>query len=265
MTLTISTRRRLLVPPPSDLFNSYSDGTNYHASGTYAGYNYFSRWPVSLIKTGHFEAALRLTQDHFGGTAIDFGCADGYFLPSLSQHFRRVYAVDRQAMLVRHAETVAEQLGLRNVCVIDNAALDWPQLGELLDEPGDVAYLLETLEHIGVSSDLYPSKIEFLHGLFTLLRQGGVIAVSVPVMVGLPFLAQRIALRLFRMEREPITFRQLFNAVARRETKTLEASWESWRHLGFNHLELERLMRQEFRILAKQSLGVTQLYTLMRR
>ncbi|HEY6835286.1 MAG TPA: methyltransferase domain-containing protein [Gaiellaceae bacterium] len=261
MPLSLLPARRLVMPP-AEAFVTYDDAD--YPGGTYAAYNYLSS-PVARVKTLHFEIALMWTSDRFGSHAIDFGCADGFFLPSLSRYFEQGFAVDRHPPFLDHARGVASRLGLRNVSVIDNADLSWPELRELVGDDCRVLYLLETLEHVGDPADLYPSKIRFLNELFGLLAANGRIVVSVPTMVGLPFLAQRAVLRVLRMEREPITARQLLDAVLRKDTDALEADWNTWRHLGFNHVKLEAAMRREFRIVRAWSIGVAQIYMLARR
>ena len=65
-------------------------------SATYTKYNYTKQGIASFLRVRHFEHALRLTREHLCEfNAIDFGCADGPFLPSLSGYFRHVVAIDR--------------------------------------------------------------------------------------------------------------------------------------------------------------------------
>src|SRR5690242_6878325 len=106
--------------------------------------------------------------------------------------------------------------------------------------------------------------MEFLDDLFTLLDSDGVIVISVPTMVGIPFLLQRMALKLFGLEREQISRRGLFNAVVRRNTDALEPAWESHAHLGFNHKKLERFLIGKFAVLNHRNLIFSQVYVIGR-
>ena len=111
---------------------------------------------------------------------------------------------------------------------------------------------------------MYESKVEFLNGLTTLLSDQGVIVVSVPVMVGLPFLLQRVGLWSFGLQREPITWRQLVAAVIRCETTELEQDWVPHKHLGFNHRKMMRYVLPEFRVV-RQSNEVFQMVYMLRK
>src|SRR5262245_40899173 len=71
---------------------SYIDRTS-----SYAEYNYLRPGFTSRLKYEHFELALRLTRRYFHTcNVIDFGCADGIFVPSLSLYFNKVAAVDKR-------------------------------------------------------------------------------------------------------------------------------------------------------------------------
>jgi len=58
---------------------------------SYTSHNYLKPWIYSALKIRHFEAALYLTKEYFHKcNVIDFGCADGVFLPSLAKYFNKV-------------------------------------------------------------------------------------------------------------------------------------------------------------------------------
>jgi len=259
-------RQRYFEPPVARAFR---EGEHEYRPGhaTYTSYNYGGGRLVARVKAAHFEAALRLTREHHGRSgAIDFGCADGVFLPSLARHFPRVYAVDVRPDMVAVAERVCRELGLRGVTVVCNRERDFESLARDTEGGGyRVAFLLETLEHVGERERLYESKAEFLAELLGLLEPGGIVVVSVPVMVGLPFLVQRIVLRALGLHREAIAARDLAKAVLRRDTDGLEPSWTGDAHLGFNHLKLEARLRERFTIVARRNLFFTRLYVVAAR
>jgi 2-polyprenyl-3-methyl-5-hydroxy-6-metoxy-1,4-benzoquinol methylase len=254
---------RYLVVPPTEL---YLQGTSEYLPGhpTYSSYNYLGDSLIAQFKRRHFEVALSLTQERFkSGAAIDMGCADGFFLPSLSRYFDHVYAIDYNPAFCSHAEHVASALDLQNLSVICNRDLSWEDLAQKIPvERCSTLYLLETLEHIGVAESLYESKIAFLRDCFRLLAPAGVIVISVPTMVGIPFLLQRIVLRAFGMHREPISPRQLFRSVVLRNADELESAWTTSAHLGFNHRKLEKHLSAAFEIVAHRNLQLSQVYAI---
>ena len=83
-TLPALVRRRRFQPPPAELYRQ-AESEYLPGHATYSEYNYLSAGPLAQLKSAHFEAALDLVADLAGKTgAIDFGCADGVFLPSAS-------------------------------------------------------------------------------------------------------------------------------------------------------------------------------------
>src|SRR5580693_4791377 len=84
----------------SDYYNEWLDELQKHYphakikrnkkkdTKSYSEYNYSFTGISSYIKTGHFETVLQLTKEYFHKcNVIDFGCADGIFLPSISKYF----------------------------------------------------------------------------------------------------------------------------------------------------------------------------------
>ena len=96
-----------------------------------------------------------------------------------------------------------------------------------------------------------------------MLDESGTIIVSVPTMVGIPFLIQRLALAATGSIREPLSWRELLRAGVLRDTTSLEAKWDG-DHLGFNHLRLEQALRTRFRIARRSNLGFQMMYEVAR-
>jgi 2-polyprenyl-3-methyl-5-hydroxy-6-metoxy-1,4-benzoquinol methylase len=251
------------VRPPESVFCDpeleFMDGFR-----TYGEYNYLRPGLVSRIKSAHFEKALELVVGGFGrANVIDFGCADGVFLPSLARHFPHVAAVDREPKLADIALRVVKEIAASNVDVICNETLDADALRRRLSGRSyQVAFCLEVLEHVGEPGrveDLYPAKLRLLDQLLALLDDGGRVVASVPIMVGLPFLIQRAALAVLGGWREPIRWAELWRAVLLRDTSRLEPRWDGG-HLGFNHLRLEQAMRGRFDVERRVNLGFQIVY-----
>ncbi len=255
------------VRPPESVYRDpdleFMDGFR-----TYGEYNYLRPGLASRVKLAHFEKALELASDGFGREAvIDFGCADGVFLPSLARYFPRVVAVDRVPMFRDIAARVVKEIGADHIEVICNEELDDDALAARLSgAPWHTAFCLEVLEHVGDPErpeTAYDAKLALLETLFRLLQPGGRVIASVPTMVGLPFLAQRAALAILGGWREPLSWGELLRAGLLRDTDALEQRWDGG-HLGFNHVRLERALAGRFRIDRRTNLGFQVVYELRR-
>ena len=264
-TLPALVRRRRFQPPPAELYAT-ADTEYLPGHATYADYNYLSGGPLAQIKAAHFEAALDLVSDLVGTTgAIDFGCADGVFLPTLDRSFDPVLGIDDDPAMIVQARRVADALGLQAELVA-STGLSWEDLRERMDTARyGVVFLLETLEHIGTADDMVGSRIAFLHELFTIAAPGATIVLSVPNMVGLPFAIQRMGLAATGSNREPIAAGDLVRAVVLKDVDRLEPKWVRHSHLGFNHRKLERAMRRELDVVGKRDLIFSKVYAVRNR
>jgi 2-polyprenyl-3-methyl-5-hydroxy-6-metoxy-1,4-benzoquinol methylase len=232
---------------------------------TYSEYNYLRPGIASLLRTRHFEHALRLTKDYFHKcNVIDFGCGDGPFLPSLASYFNYVIGVDRNPNFIDLASKVLSEARIKNVKLICNRDLTLDDLKSRIGgERYHILYLLETLEHIGDKSNLWESKVNFVKELFDLIDERGIIIISVPNMVGIPFLLQRLGFFLLGANREPISKTNLLRASFFNDTTDLEREWQGG-HLGFNHKKLERHLGKEVHILKRKNILFQIMYVCQR-
>jgi 2-polyprenyl-3-methyl-5-hydroxy-6-metoxy-1,4-benzoquinol methylase len=261
-TLPALLRRRRFQPPPADLYK-HAETEYLPGHATYTDYNYLSAGPLAQLKSAHFEAALDLVADLARTTgAIDFGCADGVFLPTLDRWFDPVLAIDDDPAMIAHAQRAVDALGL-GAEILANTGMSWAELRERVDAARyGVVFLLETLEHVGTADDMVGSRIAFLRELIAIAAPGATIVVSVPNMVGVPFALQRIGLAATRSAREPIAARDLMRAVVLKDVDRLEPKWQRHMHLGFNHRKLERAMRREFEVVGKRDLIFSKVYAI---
>ena len=263
----------LFIKPPLSVYKDVPQDYHYAkgvSTRTYAEYNYLRPSLASWIKLRHFEVSLHLTRSYFGKcSVIDFGCADGIFLPSLSMYFKNIVGIDQRRDFITISSKLINSLKLTNVHLICNDHVAMDELRNMLPKDKyEILYLLETLEHVGERDSPWESRITFLKNLMMLLAPEGAIVLSVPNMVGISFLLQRIGLALLRAPREPISLRNLLKASLLNDTKELEQQWQGpqlERHLGFNHIELERHMRSHFCIPKKSSAIFQTIYVLKRK
>lgn len=256
---------RYYIQPPIDIYSS-EKSHYYKEYKTYAEYNYLRPGLVSYIKTRHFELSLKLTRDYFHKcNVIDFGCADGVFLPSLAKYFTRVVAIDIVPSFIELSSKLVSVMGLNNVELIcnDNLTINDTK-SRLSGEKYHILYLLETIEHVGSKDSLYKSKIDFLKEIATLVDEEGIIVISAPKMVGISFLIQRIGLALLGLNREPISMSNLLKASFLGDTTDLEKRWQGG-HIGFNHEKLETQLKNEFHILKKKDIFFQVLYAIRRK
>jgi 2-polyprenyl-3-methyl-5-hydroxy-6-metoxy-1,4-benzoquinol methylase len=261
LRLPLTPRRHFVKP---DVTNFGRAGGHYQGSYvSYSHYNYLRPGLLARLKAHRFEVALQLTTRFFGrGGAIDYGCADGIFLPSLARHFTQVAGIDNNPAMLRTALGLAQTMALPNVRLFNTAHQSVEAIrSSLPDTPWRVLYLLETVEHVGHPRDMYGSRVQFIAHVSQLVDRGGAIVVSVPVMVGLPF-GLKYALQVaLKMHHEPYTARQLFSSICLSNTSALEQCW-SGGHKGFNHQKLESALRSAFNLVQTVSSGTSMFYVL---
>lgn len=253
---------QLFVSPPREFYTS--DRFRYgHGHHTYTSFNYLGSGPITRFKRHRFEIALGLTREYFGrGGAIDLGCADGVLIPSLSKHFPRVAAVDSDPGSAEIATQLVDSLGLKNVRVVCNAGMTTAALRLAIgDAPYQVLYMLETLEHVGQQPEVYASKITFVEDALSLLEPGGVVVISVPKMVGIPYLLKYGIQSVLQLPHEHQDMGALLRAGLLKDTEASEAQWNGG-HLGFNNAKLQRYLRKHFTIARTRDFLFSQFYVI---
>lgn len=256
----------LFVRPPADAYADVHD-TYLGKWRTYAEYNYLRPGLIPKLKAKRFETALQLAKLWMGRgeSAIDLGCADGIFLPSLSAHFQHVTAVDTVPKYLGWAQALVSRLKLQNVELICNDSMSFEQLRVALGaRTYSVAFVLETLEHVGQLPNLYESKGDFLQGVLSLLKPGGVAIISVPKMVGPAFFIKHMIQRMLRLPRDKMTFGQAVRSAFLYDTDALEPFWDG-HHVGFNHIKLENMLEKRFDIVRTQPTLTSLFYVVRQR
>jgi len=231
---------------------------------TYSEYNYLSsNTVVSKIRRYHFEKVLQLTEEYFNkASVIDFGCADGSFLPTLSKYFPNVLGIDIDPNYIDICTKLIDKMNLDNCKCICSENMSIEELKSKINGSFNLLFLLEVLEHIGEKDNMYESKMDFLRQISSLIPDDGLIVISVPNMVGLGFLIQRFGLSILGLYREELTWKELLYAGFLNKTDELEQKWRFESHIGFNHKKLEQYMKKEFQIVEKSNIFFQTVYVI---
>lgn len=235
-------------------FNSNSEATKVDKK-SYACFNYYGSLS-SKIKLAHFEKALGFSTSYFGKSAraLDLGCADGIFLPSLSKYFKEVIGIDYSPAFIDNSNDIIKKLNLKNITLFCNQDQSLPEISKKIQAPVDIIYSLEVLEHVGHKESMYQDKLQFLVEASQMLKNDGIFVVSVPRMIGWSFFVQRFGLRLLRVTTEPISWKNFIKAVVFNNTDNLEKDWWPGGHMGFNHNKLEAKIKLNFEIIKKKKM-----------
>lgn len=246
------------IPPVKVTLEGYTYNEKY---ASYSDYNYLQPGITSLMKIRHFEQALNLTQKFFHNVnVIDFGCADGPFLPSLSKYFNHVLAIDINPRKIKFSSKLANIMNLKNVELLCNDTMTFDDVkSKTSNHKYQILYLLETLEHVGDIYNPWESRIDFIRELFNLIDEDGIIIISVPNMIGISFLLQRVGFILLNVKRDKISLTDLLKVTLFNDTTNLEKEWQGG-HFGFNHKKLEYYLKKEFTILKRKNIIFQVLY-----
>ena len=249
--------KQLIEPTREDFVTEEAFTTGYDS---YSEYNYLGSRLDRKVKKLHFNRALDLALKRGASqTVVDFGCADGFFLLSLSSYFSEVIGIEQNLSFVSTARELTERRKLRNTQIFCNATEDEQDLVyRKLEKKADTLFAMEVIEHVGTSENMYLSKSAFIQDLFKIVQPNGKIIISVPVMVGIPFLIQRAAMIILGLGSEKISLSQFFKCVVLKNTDALEEKWAGG-HLGFNHIKLETELRKHFN-LTSHSVFFSKLY-----
>jgi len=227
------------------------EGYDLLGDKTYSNRFYLKPGIASKLRARHFEICLKLTSSYFNkSNVIDFGCADGCFIPSLSSYFNHVVGIDAYPPFADIAKILVKKMDLKDANIICNKDMKIDEVKSMLDREYNIAFCLEVLEHVGNKKNPYKGKIKLIKDISSLITDDGKIIISVPKMVGLSFLAQRFGLYIFNQWTEPISFKNLIKAGIFKDTEDLEKRWDHL-HLGFNHEKLEKMISNDFNIIKK--------------
>ncbi|AKB76144.1 hypothetical protein MSLAZ_2883 [Methanosarcina lacustris Z-7289] len=245
------------------------DNYKYCNSFSYTDYNYLQANIPSKIKRRHFELALTLTSKYFhAANVIDIGCADGPFIPSLSNYFNNVVGIDISQEFVEQAKILVNKQSLENVSLICSKDKNiYTIKKELGEKKYSIIFLLEIMEHVGNHWEtMYEDKLAFLKEISKLIDDEGFIVISVPKMVGISFFFQIFGQIIFNLghkqEMLHLSYKDILKCILFYDTDNIEHLWVSSTHMGFNHKKLERFIKPDFEIIKSKSDWFQQLYVI---
>lgn len=125
---------------------------------TYLHYNPLIRW----LMWKRYDCLADMLEGNVSGTALEFGCGIGLFLPELSKQYGKVYAID---LFPQYAIRMAREKKV-NITFIE-------KMDEVEDGSLDVIVAADVLEHIDNLDD-------YLHLLDRKLKSSGQFLVSGP-------------------------------------------------------------------------------------
>jgi SAM-dependent methyltransferase len=221
--------------------------------GHYAAKQLFSS--DRLVSWSHrrrFETGLRLARRFHGQRIVDYGCGDGTFLALLSASATPPLEAIGAELDERQVHDCRARLG-------DRPGLKFELISTLEDEPHrgryDGVVCMEVLEHV-VAVD---RVIECFHRL---LREDGVLLVSVPVEIGIALLVKQAARRIAGWRgigdypgTAPYTLAECWASVfagrsqhIARPVYGVEAGRPFYDHKGFNWMALRDRLARRFHL-----------------
>ena len=165
------------------------------------------------------EVALGLSSPVRRGVALDIGCGEGFFLPSLAGEFELTLGLDINEKVVDEEAYDPSVLGKHvldltrglvvtecgaeaSVSILAGDALALP----LSDNTVDVVFCLDAIEHM-------PDPRRLLGEVYRVLKPEGRFIATMPVEKGMPLLLRQVNAWALNVARERYTVRDLLAAV----------------------------------------------------
>jgi len=203
-----------------------------NAQGNYSQSNYLSKSKLrNWVHTQPLRIVLSMIQSRKYGRILDAGCADGIFLPTLSQLCEELYGCDISQKYLDEINTDA--LGNVKLSVEDIHKTTFP------DNFFDLVVCLETLEHV-------QSPHKAIAEIRRIMKENALGVISVPIEIGCPvFVKQlgRLLLGYGRRYRTEYTFTKLMGAVMKKPDT--EYHNQHLGHKGFDYRQIIRHLHDQ--------------------
>jgi len=204
-----------------------------------------ARWFFSL----RLREAMRAAGPMFFGRALEIGCWEGFFLPTLLRNFARVAAVDNDSSsLVERTPRrwtilqAARELCLREGSDCRRLYLLKGDASRLPFQNGsfDAAFCLDTLAYIPADE-----RRNLIAELRRVLRAGSPAIFTLPIELGAGLLVREILRKLSGTWRDGYTWREMASALFGKQPLIANRSGPM-NLIGYDYRTDERLIRSEF-------------------
>lgn len=206
---------------------------------TYKNAFFVKRW----LHQRRYRDTLRFLELQAHDTVLDYGCGDGYFLRMCSEVIpvENLVGYEPDPEMYQEAACVTRGTGIAIVRTID--ALHGAAFSKIA--------CLETGEHL-VDKELEA----LLVNIERLLAQRGRMVISVPIETGVPALLKNIFRILKGHVPDNLTvlnfWRMVFGiSILRSTPEHYEHGQYIYSHMGFNHRQFEKVLKQYVRIEEK--------------
>jgi 2-polyprenyl-3-methyl-5-hydroxy-6-metoxy-1,4-benzoquinol methylase len=204
---------------------------NVEADRGYDDYTINSRNPLArFAHRSRNTRAISLVERHLpaNGTLLDFGAGTGVFLASLGRR--------RPDVMLLAVEPYMTKTNEGKIRFVDG-------LEKVADASIDVLTAFETLEHLE-DADLE----DFVHQSRRVLRSGGKLIVSVPIMVGAAAAAKEVNQITFNKMGSEFSLLEVLKATIGISARPTPGVPRRLTHKGFDFRQLERRLSQDYTI-----------------
>ena len=203
----------------------------------YAEYTYDSKNPLARIAhRKRFSLALKLILTQKFDSLLDYGTGDGKLLIELKKEIPKSTYLSGYEPIMKDPKI--------------NGIKFYKEFSEIGERKFNVITCFEVLEHFNKRAER-----EMLLKISDLLKEDGILIISVPIEIGLPSLVKNVR-RLFYGNMKWNFNRRFFRdsvkclfALDIPEIRNSEGFINS--HAGFNHKKLEKLFPEKFEIVSK--------------
>lgn len=195
----------------------------------YAQHTYNSSNPLArFAHRQRFKHSLAAIPVKHGASVLDFGCGDGKLLNSLKEQ-----SPDLELKLVGY-EPFMESV-TNNLIMIYKSLDKIKSLGKF-----DVICCFEVLEHFNTKNQL-----DFLKTMASMLTEGGVMVISVPIETGFPSVVKNLR-RVLLHNLDLYSAKNIFKSAFSIAVPECREGNGYLSHMGFNHKDFENLLKKRF-------------------
>jgi len=206
---------------------SYAEKT-YNSKNPIVRFAHRKRFKISL-------SGLDLKDNY---SILDYGCGDGQFLLSLQK-----INPNTKLTLVGFEpyQTLKKHSGIEIFDNKETLTLNYNK------NKFDIITCFEVLEHFNKTN-----QQNLLNQISSLLKETGLLVISVPIETGLPSLIKNIIRKYNYPDQEVYKVKNIIRALFYRPLEKYRSSDSYLSHAGFNHKILEKLLKKDFNIVKKR-------------